>query len=111
MNRKQTSRERLFSEWMNHLATEIAGKGLIGHTIRDRQRLLGQVERAEDEVEHREGRCKVLLASRIGRCVMPAMKYRASNHIAERPQRPVKIGMDKRRMRYREWPEHHQRIG
>src|SRR5882724_5350200 len=108
MNRKQTSHDRLLSERMDHLGTEIAGKGLIRHAIGTRQRLLRQVECSEYEVEHREGRCKVLLAALIGRCVMPAMKDRASDQIAQRPERPVEIGVDERRMRDREWPEDHQ---
>src|SRR6266436_2516547 len=110
MNRKQTSHDRSFSERMNHLGAEIAGKGLIGHAIGTRQRLLGQVERPEYEVEHREGRCEVLLATLIGRCVMPTMKERTSDQIAQRPERPVEIGVDERRMRDREWPEDHQGI-
>src|SRR6185369_8878755 len=42
---------------------------------------------------------------------MPAMEDRASDHIAQWSERPVEIGVDERRMRDREWPEDHQRIG
>src|SRR5256885_14195032 len=111
MNRKQISHDRLLSERMDHLGTEIAGIGLVAYAIGAWQHLLGQIERPEDEVEHRKGRCKILLATLVGRCVMPAMKKWTSNHIAQRPKRPVEIGVDKRRMRDREWPEDHQRIG
>src|SRR5215475_12510170 len=105
MNRKRT---RSLLERMNHLGAEIARKGLIGHPIGSRQRLFRQVERAEDEIEERERRREVLLATLIGRGVVPAMEYRTGNHIAQRPQRPVEIGMDERRMRNGERPEDHQ---
>src|SRR5262245_2598601 len=112
MNRKQMSATRAsLLERMNHLGAEVARKGLVGHAIASRQCLLRQVERAEDEIEDRERRREVLLATLIGRGVVPAMEYRTGNHIAQRTQRPVEIGMDERRMRNGERPEDHQRIG
>src|SRR5690349_9760233 len=111
MNRKQTKDDHSLFEWMDHLGPEVAGKAPIVYAVGGGQRLLRQVERPEDKVEHREGRREVLLATLIGRGVMPAMKDRASDHVAQWPERPVEIGVDERRMRDREWPEDHQRIG
>src|SRR5262245_46318171 len=96
---------------MNHLRAKIAWKILVGHAIGGRQSVLGQVERAEDQIEDRERRREVLLATLIGRSVVPAMKDGAGNHIAQWPQRPVEIGVDERRVRDRERPEDQQRIG
>src|SRR5262245_29711124 len=99
--RRRLRHGRLILEGISELRAEARRKFLVGDAVAVRQYAFRHVERAEDEIENREGRREVLLAAALGRGVMPAMENRRRDHIFKRPERPIEIGVDESRMRDR----------
>src|SRR5579862_3227745 len=68
------------------------------------------IEGAEHDVEDREGRGKILLAAPFGGRVVPAMEDRTRDHVFERAEAPIEIGVDECRMGDCERPEDNEYI-
>ena len=69
---------------------------MVGHAVGAvalRQPVLGHVEGAEHEVQHREGRREILVAHRLIEAVVPAVEDRAGDDVFEGPEGPVHIGV------------------
>ena len=106
------------SQWLNsnpltieHLRGKAWRKGPVGNAIGAGQGRSRQVKGAEDQVEHREGCGEILLAAALGGGVMPAMEDRRRDHVFERTERPVEIGVHKSRMRNGDRPQHDEHVG
>src|SRR5580704_7219427 len=69
------------------------------------------IERAEHDIEDRKGRGKVLLAAAFRRRVVPAMEDRARDHVLERTESPIEVGVDERRRGGRERPQYQEHVG
>jgi hypothetical protein len=65
----------------------------------------------EQNVPDRKSAGEIGIAAHIRRGVMPAVKHRRRDHISERAEVPVEIGVDERRMKeiQRTEPQHHVR--
>ena len=69
------------------------------------------VERAKDEIENRERGGEILLAAAIGGGVVPAVEDRRRNHVFERAERPVEVGMHESRMGDGDRSEYDENVG
>src|SRR5580692_3147259 len=81
---------------------QLAGKAYREFALADPV-IVGQltgrhVKRPEDHVQDRERRGEVLLAAAVGGRVVPAMEHGTRDHVFERAERPVEIGVNEGRM-------------
>src|SRR6202034_4085684 len=104
-------RRALLGERTQELAVEARGKFAIVDTIAIGQFASRHVECAEKDVEDREGRGEVLLASAVRRRMMPAVKHGSGDHVFERAERPVKIRVHKGGMCDGDRTEHDEDVG
>src|SRR5215475_9101452 len=107
MNRKR-SQERsqetrpLLPEGIGELAADLPRHRRFVLAVILGQLALGHPERSEQNVPERERASEIAVAALFQSGVMPAMEYRGRQHIFERPQRPVQVGMHESRMEGRE---------
>src|SRR5664279_414192 len=80
-------------ERVQHLGAEAFREALVVDAIGIRQLVLRHVEGAEQHVPNRKCPGEIHVAAAVGQCVMPAMEYRAGQHVFKRAQRPFQVGM------------------
>src|SRR3982751_4776376 len=80
-------------ERIEQLRAEAGGKIALADAIGLRQLIRRHVEGAEDQVEKRKSRGKILLPSPFRHGVMPAVKNRTSDDVLKGPERPIQIGV------------------
>src|ERR1700728_5370775 len=102
MTGKDKIRPRIPRLSLSERMHQLAGKAYRGFALADPV-IVGQfagrhVKRPEDHVQDRERRGEVLLAAAVGRRVVPAMEHGTRDHVFERAECPVEIGVNERRM-------------
>src|SRR6185295_13778945 len=83
-------------KWPDHLTEERLWHVLFRHAVMFRLAVPRHVKRTEDDIEEGKGRGEILIETLILRRVMPAMKHRAGEDIAEDPKAPVEVGVHHR---------------
>src|SRR5579862_7403392 len=87
----------LLAERIQQLAAKALRKLLVVDAIGVGQLVRGHVPGAEQNIPDRERAGEVARAAAIGRGMVPAVENRPGDHVFERAERPVEIGMDKGR--------------
>ena len=91
--------------WVNELVEEAIRHGIIDSKIAGYP-IGGHEERAKDEIPDRKIAREVLLASVLGSGVVPAVKHRTSDHVAQRSEGPTQVRMNDHGIRPDEGTEH-----
>src|SRR4051794_8215532 len=98
---------RLLPERIGELSADFA-RNVVVHPVVIRKLALRHPEGAEQDVPKRKCPGEIRVAALFQRGVMPAVEYRGGEHVSERPQRPVQVGVNERRVEggERADPEH-----
>src|SRR5665647_2658856 len=102
----------LTPERIGQLSANLVRKGqLIVDAIMIGQLAFRHPEGPEKDIPDRESPGKVGIAALFKRAVMPAVEHRRRQHVFERAQRPVEIGVNKGQRKNVEGPTHSMTFG
>src|SRR5579884_1218953 len=104
-------RRGLAHERIDHLSAEALRKSLVVDAVGVGELIVRHIKSAEQNIPDGKSAGEIHRTAAVGGGMVPTMKYRAGEDVAERPKRPIQIGVYEGRGRGGEWtdPEHHVR--